>query len=246
MKDDLLILNTLGKRHLPRLLPVILAAAAVVTALLIRNNGAVIKLFGRDHGMTLFVVLTAELICAVEMLKGPSAKQSRYRYTVGMLRISERRVFVDCCVFNVLVFLLIWASVCCAAVISGNALNGAGVYGQSVQGLYAESVLNGLMRMFVPMDDKRITAGMILFMVSLGIGTTCSSMARMRRKGSGLLPFWILIGFIRAALTDVFGGPMTPIMFWGGMLLTVVSLAAFIFTVSELKSGTNVEVDDGE
>ena len=82
------------------------------------------------------------------------------------------------------------------------------------------------MRMFVPMDDKRITAGMILFMVSLGIGTTCSSMARMRRKGSGLLPFWILIGFIRAALTNVFGGPMTPIMLWGGMLLTVVCTEA--------------------
>ena len=38
MKDDLLIMNTLGKRSLPRILPVMVLAAAAVTFAVIKNG----------------------------------------------------------------------------------------------------------------------------------------------------------------------------------------------------------------
>ena len=45
MKDDVLILNTLGRRHLPRLLPVIILAAAAVTVAVICNGSLEFGLF---------------------------------------------------------------------------------------------------------------------------------------------------------------------------------------------------------
>lgn len=256
MKDDLLIMNTLGKRSLPRILPVMVLAAAAVTFAVIKNGslsfaidkvdygGYVAPRFSLDAGFLLLLVLCAELIWAGTVL-APMSKRSRYAYKVGMLRISERRAFLDCCVFNVLVCLLIWASLCCAAQVFGKALESSGAFGSSPQALYAAYMLSGYMQPFVPMDNVAATAAAVIFMVSFGLLSACAlaGTAKGKRRPpvqmiGALIPIW--------SVRYLNGGESS----WGWLALAVmvlvVSAALAANTFSGLSRGTNEEADDGE
>lgn len=256
MKDDLLILNTLGKRHLPRLLPVIILGAAAITFIVI-SHGSLTFSYGRvEYGGTVYYrlsrsagywfrwLLCIELFWAAVVLRGPFSKRSKCRYTIGMLRVSERRIFLLCCLFNVLVYLLIWASLCCAAVIIGKTLNAAGAFGTSPQALYAEYMLDGYMQQFVPMDNVPVTVSMILFMVSMGLLSARDFAVNMKGKPGALQLFAVLIfmwtGAAFGAGVHVLGWlVLSAIMF-------MLAVGSVWFSVMELSSGTNVEVDDGE
>ena len=243
MKDDLLIINALGRRHLPRLLPVIILAAAAIILAVSRG-----MISGTAHSINLqFVfigVFAAEQIYAWLVLRGPSSARSRYRYTVGMLKISERRAFLDCCVFNILVYLLIWASLCCAAIITGNSLYSAGAFGPSPQSFYAAYMLTGYRQLFVPMDNVPVTVSMIVMLVSLGIFSAADLAARMRGKAGSLqllataMLLWAFSG------TGSTGSQVGFIVF--AWLMFIVSCVAAWNSLTQLSRGVNEEADDGE
>ena len=119
MKDDVLILNTLGRRHLPRLLPVIILAAAAVTVAVICNGSLEFGLFPNKYGNVtnyrgylyagslLFIVLCVELVYAYIVLIGPRTNRFKYRYTVGRLKITERRAFLLFILINIIVYQMI-------------------------------------------------------------------------------------------------------------------------------------------
>ncbi|MBQ6671251.1 MAG: hypothetical protein IJM80_06465 [Firmicutes bacterium] len=255
MKDDLLIMNTLGKRSLPRILPVMVLAAAAVTFAVIKNGslsfaidkvdygGYVAPRFSLDAGFLLLMVLCVELIWAGRVLV-PSPKKSRYMYKVRMLRISERRAFLDCCVFNVLVYLLIWASLCCAALVFGKALGSSGAFGSSPQAHYAALMLSGYMQAFVPMDNGAVAAASIMFMVSMGLLSAQSlpGVSKGKRSPMQLIAVLVLIWSVR--WLDWAEG----LMGWlaTAVLMLIVSAALALNTFSGLSRGTNVEADDGE
>ena len=245
MKDDLFILNTLGRRHLPRLLPVIVIAAAAVTALMIYASPFVYSVF-KGEGQLLMVVMIVELLWACLVLEGPTDKQSGYRYSVGMLRISERRAFADCCVFNVLVFLLIWASLCCAAIIAGNAAYTAEVAGLSTPMLYTNYMLDQFMQVFAPMDGIAVTVSVMLFMLTFGLLSARDFAARMRGKGRGWLVLVPMIGFLSSLGTSRTGGSLSNYMMCWSITLFIAALFVNGYMLSVLSRGTNVEVDDGQ
>ena len=255
MKEDLLIMNTLGKRSLPRILPVMVLAAAVVTFAVIKNGslsfaidkvdygGYVAPRLSLDAGFLLLMVLCVELIWAGRVLV-PSPKKSRYMYKVRMLRISERRAFLDCCVFNVLVYLLIWASLCCAALIFGRALESSGAFGSSPQALYAAYMLSGFLQPFVRMDNGAVAAASILFMVSMGLLSACAltGVSKGKRSPMQLIAVLVFIWSVRwlGSSGDPIGWVATAV------LMLIVSAALALNTFSGLSRGTNVEADDGE
>ena len=245
MKDDLLIMNTLGKRSLPRILPVMVLAAAAVTFAIdkVDYGGYVAPRLSLDAGFLLLMVLCVELIWAGRVLV-PSPKKSRYMYKVRMLRISERRAFLDCCVFNVLVCLLIWASLCCAALIFGRALESSGAFGSSPQALYAAYMLSGYMQPFVPMDNGAVAAASIMFMVSMGLLSACAltGVSKGKRSPMQLIAVLVFIWSVRwlGSSGDPIGWVATAV------LMLIVSAALALNTFSGLSRGTNVEADDGE
>ncbi len=256
MKDDVLILNTLGRRHLPRLLPVIVLAAAAVAAVMIRH-GSLAFSWGRVDvgaqtyykyttylGSLLFAVMWAVLLYAYFVLRGPSSRRSAYRYTVGMLRVSERRAFQLCCIFNLLVYLLIWALLCCAAIIIGKTLDNAGALGSSPQDLYYSYMMSPFIQLFVPMDNAAVTVSMPLMIISFGMITARDFAARMKGK-AGTLQFFALIVLFWASRWYGSGRQLI-----GWVVTAAVMFAAavimFFYQASELGRGTNAEVDDGE
>ncbi|MCR5010545.1 MAG: hypothetical protein K6A91_06380 [Clostridia bacterium] len=256
MKDDLLILNTLGRRRLPRLLPVIILGAAAITLVVISHGSLIFRIgrveygdvvyhrFSRSAGYWLRWLLCLELFWAAVVLRGPFSKRSKCRYTIGMLRVSERRIFLLCCLFNVLVYLLIWASLCCAAVIIGKTLNAAGAFGTSPQALYAEYMLDGYMQQFVPMDNVPVTVSMILFMVSMGLLSARDFAVNMKGKPGALQLFAVLIFMWTGA---AFGAGVHIV---GWLVLSAImfmlAVGSVWFSMMDLSRGTNVEVDDGE
>ena len=256
MKDDVLILNTLGRRHLPRLLPVIILTAAAVTFAVICNGSLEFGLFPYKYGNVtnyrgylyagslLFIVLCVELVYASIVLVGPRTNRFKYRYTVSRLKITERRVFLLCCLFNILVYLLIWASLCCAALIFGNALNNAGVFGTAYQGLYANYVLDPYMQLFVPMDNVPVTVSMIMFMVNFGLWSACDFAGVVKGKGIIPMTFAVLVFFWASRFFNRGGG----LIGWTATasLMLIVSICMVLYTRSQLSRGNNVEVDDGE
>ena len=255
MKDDLLIMNTLGKRSLPRILPVMVLAAAAVTFAVIKNGslsfaigkvdygGYVAPRFSLDAGFLPLMVLCVELIWAGRVLV-PSAKKSRFTYKVRMLRISERRAFLDYCVFNVLVYLLIWASLCCAALVFGKALGSSGAFGSSPQAHYAALMLSGYMQPFVPMDNGAVAAASIMFMVSMGL-LSAQSLAGISKGKLNPIPLIAVLVFIWSVRTLSYE---EGLMVWVviSVIVLIVSAALALNTFSGLSRGTNVEADDGE
>ncbi len=256
MKDDVLILNTLGRRHLPRLLPVIILAAAAVTVAVIINGSLEFGFFPNYYGDVinyrvyiyagnlLFLILCAELLYAFFVLIGPRANRFKYRYTVGRLKITERRAFLLCCLFNILVFLLIWASLCCAALIFGNALKNAGVFGTAYQGLYTAYILDPFMQLFVPMDNVPVTVSMIMFMVSFGLWSACDVAGVVKGKGVIPMTFAVLVFFWASRFFNRGDG----LVGWTTVaaLMLIVSICMVLYRRAQLSRGTNVEVDDGE
>lgn len=255
MKEDLLIMNALGKRSLPRILPVMVLAAAAVTFAVIKNGSLsfpigkvvygdyVAPRFSLDAGFLLLLVLCAELIWAGRVLV-PSAKKSRFTYKVRMLKISERRAFLDCCVFNVLVYLLIWASLCCAALVFGKALGSSGAFGSSPQAHYAALMLSGYMQPFVPMDNGAVAAASIMFMVSMGL-LSAQSLAGISKGKLNPMPLIAVLVFIWSVRTLSYE---EGLMVWVviSVIVLIVSAALALNTFSGLSRGTNVEADDGE
>ena len=256
MKDDVLILNTLGRRHLPRLLPVIILAAAAVTVAVICNGSLEFGLFPNKYGNVtnyrgylyagslLFIVLCVELVYASIVLVGPRTNRFKYRYTVSRLKITERRAFLLCCLFNILVYLLIWASLCCAALIFGRALNNAGVFGTAYQGLYTAYILDPYMQLFVPMDNVQVTVSMIMFMVGFGLWSACDFAGVVKGKGIIPMTFAVLVFFWASRFFNRGGG----LIGWTATasLMLIVSICMVLYRRSQLSRGNNVEVDDGE
>ena len=255
MKDDLLILNALGRRDLPRILPVMLIIDAAAAFLLIRNGGLWVSfgssgsggtevLQGMDAPRILFTLFIAELLYACMILRGSSSGKSRYRYTVGMLRISERRAFMLCGLFNILVYLLIWALLCCVVIIIGRPLQAAGAFGASPQGLYAGYLLDGCTQYFVPMDNAAVTVSTILLMTGLGLLSAYEFAGTMNGKAFPfvgivmIIMIWNGLSF-RAVDTQVPWVASSAIIF-------LVAAGMFWYRFSGLSRGTNVEVDDAE
>ncbi|MBQ9825949.1 MAG: hypothetical protein IJM61_02045 [Firmicutes bacterium] len=256
MKDDVLILNTLGRRHLPRLLPVIILAAAAVTVAVICNGSLEFGLFPNKYGNVtnyrgylyagslLFIVLCVELVYASIVLVGPRTNRFKYRYTVSRLKITERRAFLLCCLFNILVYLLIWASLCCAALIFGRALNNAGVFGTAYQGLYTAYILDPYMQLFVPMDNVQVTVSMIMFMVGFGLWSACDFAGVVKGKAVFPMTFAVLVFFWASGFFNRGGG----LIGWTATasFMLIVSICMVLYRRSQLSRGNNVEVDDGE
>ena len=256
MKDDILILNTLGRRHLPRLLPVIVLAAAAVTIAVIAHGSLDFGLNPYNYGDVtyyrsyisagplLFLILCLELIYASIVLLGPRTNRFKYRYTVSRLKITERRAFLLCCLFNVLVCLLIWASLCCAAIIFGNSLQSAGAFGPGYQALYRMYVLNPYMQLFVPLDNVAATVSMIMFMVAFGLWSACNYAGVV--KGNSIFPmvFAVLVFF----WSSRFFRSSVELTGWISVaaIMLVFAIGMAIYKLSTLSRGTNVEVDDGE
>ena len=256
MKDDVLILNMLGRRHLPRLLPVIIGAAAAVTVAVIMHGSTVFGLFPYKigsvtnyrgylySGSLLFIVLCVELIYASVVLVGPRTNRFKYRYTVSRLKITERRAFLLCCLFNILVYLLIWASLCCAALIFGNALNNAGAFGTSPQGQYTHYLFSPLMTLFVPMDNVPVTVSMIMFMVSFGLWSACDAAGVL--KGKGIFPVIFAVAVLVLASRSVSYADRRIAWIATASVMLIFSICMVLYRRSQLSRGINVEVDDGE
>ena len=213
------------------------AAGAVPT----RSSSDYVVWHTLPGGVIFLVVMLAECVYACIVLGGPSAGRSRYTYTLKRLRVSERRLFIDYCVFNIFVFLLIWASMSCAALIAGNVLNAAGAFGTGPQSFYTNYMLNGSLQLLVPMDDPWPAISMILILISMGVFAAGDLISG--KLGS---VFTIIYAAAYFYLISLRAGD------YGFMVLLIVSILAFMFAVgvfvfkmSDLSRGANVEVDDG-
>ena len=244
MKDDIVILNTLGRRHLPRLLPVIIGVAVFITVPVMIKRGEGVSLSGHDIGYRLAIIMFAEAFLAWLLLQGPTARHSHYRYTVGMLKVSERRALMLCCVFDVLVFLMIWAVMCCVALIVGRVLEGAGMFGSGPQALFASYMLGGYTQLFVPLDTFAGAAAMVLLMMSLGIYASIAFAVKMKSKTVIIIPFIIGVWFYRISYIMNSGTFSMLVVF--AVVLFVISVCWFLYVLSGLSKGVNVEVDDGQ
>ena len=242
MKDDLVIFNALGRRHLPRLLPVIIAAAALLTVLAVKTDGSILAGSVSVFGSYYRIALSVEVLYAYILLSGPHSGRSKFGYTVGMLRVSERRISAICWAFNTMVFLLIWASLSCSMLIAGRLLAEAGRFDSGPQAFYAVYMLSGNIQQFVPMDYVAGAAALIFYMLSLGILSVPAFSAKEKRHVFAII---MIVYFATAFRSyDLAGNNLVLMGF--GIGFFVISLLIGANRFSNLSWGVNVEVDDGE
>ena len=245
MKDDIFILDSDARRYLPRLLPVMLGLGiAGVAAAKIWGDRTYSFLMGRGPMLIFF----AEVIYALIVLGDLTTNRSVYGYKLGMLRMSERRLFVLSCIFNIMVFLMLWAVMCCSVIVQGKILDASGVFAPSPQSLYVDYTLSGYIRLFVPMDDVLRTAAVIMLLVSFGLLSACSFANRLKRKPglptASIFIYVLLLYFLMVNRTGAYGGSIfLPIL---AVFALVGSAGLSVLRLSDLSKGTNVEEDDGE
>lgn len=109
---------------------------------------------------------------------------SRYRYTLRRLRISERGAFIWSFVCNALCYAALWCVQIMAAAGAVFWRAAADSYAQGPQGVFVTFYRNSFLHGLLPLADGYVWARNALLVLALGSITACMQLALRRKDGA--------------------------------------------------------------